>query len=156
MSSLLDEACAILDDFENEIVRIRAFYKEIAADSLNFAPVLPEGWQEQQYRMWLHVATDVWERNELERWLTDYLPSTAVADSLARDVYGAWRCWLKVAGPVREEKVLDYDKKSRNYVERESRIPTEAFYAEHDKFDVKKPLYSNLVLSAGRTRDSPP
>jgi hypothetical protein len=31
MSSLLDEACAILDDFENEIARIRAFYKQTAA-----------------------------------------------------------------------------------------------------------------------------
>lgn len=140
MSSLLDEACAILDGFENEIARIRAFYKGIAADNLNFEPVLPEGWQEQHYRMWLHVATDVWERNELGRWLMDYLPSTTVADSLAKDVHDAWRRWLKVAGPVREEKVLDYDKKSRNYVERESRISTEAFYAEHDKFDIKKPL----------------
>jgi hypothetical protein len=74
MGSLLDEACAILDDFENEVARIRAFYKQPAADNLNLEPVLPEDGQEEYYRMWLHGATDIWERNELERWLTDYPP----------------------------------------------------------------------------------
>jgi hypothetical protein len=158
MNSPLDEACAILDDFENEIARKRAFYKQTAADNLNFEPVLPEGWQEKYYRMWLHAVTDVWERNELEQWLMDYPPSTAVANSPAVEVYAAWRKWLPVAGPVAVSKVVDYDKKSRSYIEREAQNPSEAFYTEHDKFEIEEPhlgeiLYDFIVRLARSFED---
>ena len=140
MNSGLDEACAILEDFEKEIAGIKANWEQIAADNPNFEQVSSENWQEKHWRMWLHGATDVWERNELERWLTDYPPSTTIANSPAKEICDAWRSWLNIAGPVKVEKVLDYDKKSRGYVERESQQPSEAFYAEHDKFEIQKPL----------------
>jgi hypothetical protein len=71
--------------------------------------------------------------------LTDYPPSTARANSPANETYEAWRRWLKVAGPVKKEKVWVYDKKSRGYVERESLKSSEAFYAEHDQFKIQEP-----------------
>lgn len=126
MNTFLDEACAILDDFENEISSIRAFYEQTAVDNPNFEPVSSKSQRERYCRMWLHGATDVWERNELERWLMDYPSSTAIANSPAAKIYAAWREWLLVAGPAVEIKVLDYDKKSRSYVEREALSPSEA------------------------------
>jgi len=150
---LLDEACEVLDDFENEVAGIRTFYRQTAADNLNFEPVLPDGWQEKYYRMWLHGATDVWERNELERWLTDYPPATAIANSPAKKIYDAWRKWLPVAGRVKVIKVLVCDKKSRGYVEKETQDPSAAFYAEHDKFEIPEPpigetLYDFIIRLA--------
>lgn len=140
MSSFLEEACAILDDFEKKVAGIKTFYEQTAADNPHFESVSPESWQEKYYRMWLHGATDVWECNELERWLTDYPPSMAIANSSAKKICDAWRSWLNVAGPVKIEKILDYDKKSRNFIERESQKASETFYAEHDKFEIQEPL----------------
>jgi len=96
--------------------------------------------------MWLHGATDAWECNELERWLTDYPPSTAMANSPAKEIYDAWRGWLMVAGRLKREKVLIYDKKSRNYIEHESQKPSAAWYAEHDKFEIQEPLMGETLL----------
>ena len=48
MNNALDEACAILNDFEKEVAQVEK-------DSTDL------------YRMWLHGATDIWERNKLER-----------------------------------------------------------------------------------------
>jgi hypothetical protein len=84
MNSRLDEACAILDDFEKEIACIKA----------NWEQVFSENWQEQYCRMWLHGVTDVWERNELTQWLIDYPSSTAIAHSPAKKIYAQCYGWL--------------------------------------------------------------
>jgi len=97
----------LLDDFENELSKIRAFWRQIEIDNPGFDPVSEESCQEKHARMWLHGATDVWECNELERWLTDYPPSTDIANSPAKEICDSWRAWLNVAGPVKVEKVLD-------------------------------------------------
>jgi hypothetical protein len=54
MSSFLEEACAILDDFEKKVAGIKTFYEQTAADNPHFESVSPESWQEKYYRMWLH------------------------------------------------------------------------------------------------------
>lgn len=143
----MDEACAVLDDFDNEVAVIKASWEQSAQDNPNFEQVSSESWQEKYYRMWLHGATDVWECNELERWLTDYPSSTAVANAPAEEIHAAWRKWLPVAGPVRVSKVVDYDKKSRKYVERETKKPSEAFYAEHDQFEIPEPLVGETLYN---------
>lgn len=147
MSTPLDEACGIIDDFENEISSIRTFCRQTAADNLNFEPVLPESWQEKYYRMWIHGATDVWERNELERWLMDYPPSTIIANSPAKEICDSWRDWLPIAGPVKVQKILDYDKKSHSYVERETQGVSEAFYAEDGRFEIPEPLKKESLFA---------
>ncbi|HCJ84185.1 MAG: hypothetical protein A2Y28_04920 [Chlamydiae bacterium GWC2_50_10] len=147
MSSPLDEACAMLDDFEKEVVGIKAGWEQIAVDNPHFEQVSPENWQETYYRMWLHGATNIWERNELGRWLTDYSPSTTIANSPAKEICEAWRSWLNVAGPVKVEKVLDYDKKSRSFRERESKKPSEAFYVDHGRFEIQEPLKGETLLN---------
>lgn len=139
MNSGLDEASAILDDFENEIIGVKTFCGYPATDTPH-----SQEWQEKYYRMWLHGATNVWERNELERWLTDYPSSTTVANSCAETMYTAWRKWLFVSGPIKLSKVWDYDKKSRSHVERESQH-SETFYAEHDKFDIPRALEEEML-----------
>lgn len=153
MSEELDEACVLLDEFEKRVAGVKAIWDQLATDNPHFDVVSPEHWQEKYYRMWLHGAVDVWECNELERWLIDYPPSTALAISPAKEVYTAWRKWLLVVGPVKETRVTDYDKKSYSYVERESQEPTEAFYAEHGKFEIQEPqegqkLYDFIVRLA--------
>jgi hypothetical protein len=139
MSSLLDEACAILDDFEKKVDSVKADWEQIAADNPHLEQVSSENWQETYYRMWLHGVTNIWERNELGRWLTDYPPATEVANAPAQKIYNAWHKWLSVAGPVKVVKVLDCNKRG-GYIERESKQSSEAFYAEHDRFEIQEPL----------------
>jgi hypothetical protein len=90
MSNPLDEACAILDDFEKEITGIKADWEQIAADNPHLEEVSPENWQETYYRMWLHGAADIWECRELGRWLTDYPANTTIANSSAKKIHDAW------------------------------------------------------------------
>lgn len=54
MNTCLDEACAILDDFEKEIADIRADWDRMAADNPDFEQLSTQHWQEKYYRMWLH------------------------------------------------------------------------------------------------------
>jgi hypothetical protein len=131
----LAEAKRILDDLENDLEKQKTFCKQIEDGN----------WEKKRAQSWLHGATDVWECNELARWLTDYPPSTSIANSSAKEKYDAWRGHLNISGPVRSEKVVDYDKKSRDYVERESLKPSGAFYAEHDKFEVQEPLLGETL-----------
>ena len=100
MNSRLDEACALLDEFKKEIAGVKAIWEQLAADNPHFDVVSPEHWQEKFYRMWLHGATDARECTELERWLTDYPPATAIANSSAEGVCAAWRKWLPVIKQV--------------------------------------------------------
>lgn len=146
MRALLDEACSILDDFETEIAGIKVDWDRMAMDNPNFEPLSFESWQAKYHRMWLHGATDPLECNELERWLTDYPPSTAIANTLAKKIYDAWRDWLPIAGREKVQKVLDYDKKSCGYVERESQEPSEAFYSEDARFEIPLPLKGEILF----------
>jgi hypothetical protein len=98
MDDPLLEIHTLLIEFQNELVKIRAIWQQIETDNPNFNQVSEENWQEKQARMWLHCATDVWECNELERWLYDDLPATKIAQSPALSIYKAWRKWLKTAG----------------------------------------------------------
>jgi len=150
MTNPLDEACLLLDDFEKEITALKDIRDQIAMDNPNFEQLAPEYWTEEYYRIWLHGATDLWERRELERWLTDYPAITATANASAKKIHDAWRDWLAIAGPVKVQKVLDYDKKKRGYVERETREQSEAFYADDGRFEILEPqqeetLYDFIV-----------
>lgn len=113
MSSHLDEACAILDDFEKDIAGVQAIWEQLAEDNQHLEQVAPETWQGKKHRMWLHGASKAYECSELERWLSDYPPSTAIAHSPAEEVYTAWRKWLPIAWPVEVAMVTDYESKSR-------------------------------------------
>ncbi len=76
MSKSLDEACAILDDFEKEVAGIKVDWERTATDNPHFEQVSSEHWQEKYCRMWLHGATDVWECNELGyRYINSYAES---------------------------------------------------------------------------------
>ncbi|MDE3055727.1 MAG: hypothetical protein KGI80_03430 [Verrucomicrobiota bacterium] len=115
MDTFLEEACAILDDFEKEVTDVKATWDRIAADNSHLEETSPDCWKERYCRMWLHGASDVWTLTELGRWLTDYPPTTALANAPAQKIYGAWREWLLTSGPVKTIKVSDYDKRSRSY-----------------------------------------
>jgi hypothetical protein len=147
MTNPLDEACTILDDFEKEITALKNARDRMATDNPNFEQLTPEYWMEEYYRMLLHGATDIWERRELERWLTDYPVIMETASSSAKKIYNAWRKWLSISGPVKLIKVVDYDNKSRKLVERESKESTEAFYAEHGRFEIPSPLQEETLLA---------
>ncbi len=94
----LDEVCAILDEFEKEITEIQTIWRKQSESHSCLEQASSENFQEEYHRMWLHGATKVWERNELERWLYGDLPATKTALSPAIDIYKAWRKWLKISG----------------------------------------------------------
>lgn len=94
----LDKIQGFLDDFEMELSNVRAIWKQIEIDNPDFEQVSEDNCQEKHARMWLHGATRVEERNELERWLYDYPPATKTANSSAQDVHEAWRDWLEKQG----------------------------------------------------------
>lgn len=94
----LDKIQDLLDDFEMELSNVRAIWKKIEIDNLDFEQVSEDNYQEKHARMWLHGATRVDERNELERWLHGYPPATKTANASAQDVYEAWQGWLKKQG----------------------------------------------------------
>lgn len=83
MNDPLCEIQHLLDKFEDELSTIRSIWKQLEIDNPGFEQVSEENWQEKQARMWLHGATDVWECNELERWLYGDLPATKIAQSHA-------------------------------------------------------------------------
>ena len=139
MSSPLDEAYAVLDDFEKELAGIKAGWEQIAVDNPHLEQVSPEHWQETYYRMWLHGATNIWERNELGRWLYGNPPITETANSLAQDVHDAWRDWLETAGHQERIPSCVYDKQTREYREIESKKPGETYYASDDRFAIQAP-----------------
>lgn len=98
MNNPLDEACDVLNEFDQEIAKVKAFWEQLAEDNPHFEQVSTKNWQEKHHRMWLHGAIDVSECNELERWLYGDLPATKIAQSPALGIYKAWRKWLKTAG----------------------------------------------------------
>ena len=139
MSSPLDEAYVVLDDFEKELAGIKAGWEQIAVDNPHLEQVSPEHWQETYYRMWLHGATNIWERNELGRWLYGNRSITETANSLAQDVHDAWRDWLETAGHQERIPSCVYDKQTREYREIESKKPGETYYASDDRFAIQAP-----------------
>jgi hypothetical protein len=147
MRTPLDEACDILDEFEKDVAKVQADRKGIAEWSPAFEQVYPEHWQEKHCRMWLHGATKVYERNELERWLYGNLPATETAQSSALDVYKAWRKWLKIAGIPKFKTCPIYDKKTGSWREIESKELEDTYYAEDNRFDIKKPAKDETLLS---------
>ena len=61
MSSLLDEVCAILDDFESKIAKVKAIWRQLEEDNPHFEHVSSARWPEKHHRLWLHGATEVYE-----------------------------------------------------------------------------------------------
>ncbi|MBF8262840.1 MAG: hypothetical protein HW387_505 [Parachlamydiales bacterium] len=154
----LNEIRNILDEFEAKIAHTQTFWEELRELNPSFEQVNEEHWHEKHSKMWLHGGTTPDECHELERWLTDYPPATATANASAKTVCCAWRKWLSIAGPEKIIRTVDYDKKSRGYVERELKALTETFYAEHDKFELpEKPkdesLYDFIVRLARSFED---
>ena len=146
MDDPLLEIHKLLKDFENELSKIREVWKQLEIDNPDFEQVSEENWQEKQARMWLHFATNAWECNELERWLYSDLPATKIAQSPALGIYKAWRKWLKTAGIPKFVLIPVYDKKTRSYREMESKEPSNAYYAEDDRFDIEKPSKDEKLL----------
>ena len=95
MSNPLAEIYDILDDFENDLSTKRAIWKKLEIDNPYFELLSEENWEEKHARMWLHGATKVAECSELERWLFDNPPLTAVAQIPASKIRIAWKKWLQ-------------------------------------------------------------
>ena len=47
MNSGLDEACALLDEFEKEIAEVQIIWKGLAKLNPDFEQISPENWQEK-------------------------------------------------------------------------------------------------------------
>lgn len=99
MHKHLDDIHGLLDDFEMELSKIKAIYRQQEIDHPHFEQLPEDNWQETYARMWLHGAIRIDERNELERWLHGYPPATKTANSSAQEVCEAWRNWLEKQGP---------------------------------------------------------
>lgn len=99
MDSPLIEIHMLLDEFEHDLSKIRAIWKQIEIDNPGFDPISEENWEKKHAKMWLHGATKVQDCHELERWLLDSPPLTATAQILASKVYRAWKKWLEATGP---------------------------------------------------------
>ena len=65
----LNEIRNILDTFEEKIARTQMIWEELRELNPNFEQVNEEHWHEKHSKMWLHETTEVYECNELERWL---------------------------------------------------------------------------------------
>ncbi len=146
MSVSLDEVCAILDEFEKEITEIQTIWRKQSESHPCLEQASSENCQEEYHRMWLHGATKVWERNELERWLYGDLPATKTALSPAIDIYKAWRKWLKISGLPKFGTTYDYDKKTSSWREVESKEPSDTYYATNSRFDIEKPSKDETLL----------
>lgn len=119
-----DKIQCLLDEFEAELSRIRAIWRQIEIDNPSFEQVSEENWQEKHARMWLHGATSVQDCNELERWLFDSPPLTHTSQMPAIKAYLDWEEWLETKGsfgayyvdfnkfqiprPDKEELLIDY------------------------------------------------
>lgn len=147
MNDPLSEIQHLLDKFEDELSMVRSIWKQLEIDNPGFEQVSEENWQEKQARMWLHGATNVWECNELERWLYGDLPATKIAQSPALGIYKAWRKWLKIAGIPKFTTCLVYEKKTQTYLEVESKEPSDTYYADDDRFDIEKPAQDELLYN---------
>jgi hypothetical protein len=142
----LDEVCAILDELEKEIAEIQTIWRKQAESHPHLEQASSENCQEEYHRMWLHGATNVWERNELERWLYGDLPATKTALSPAIGIYKAWRKWLKISGLPKFGTTYDYDKKTSSWREVESKEPSDTYYATNNRFDIEKPSEDETLL----------
>jgi hypothetical protein len=147
MSSPLDEVCAIISDFEKEIVQLREIWLQVEKDNPYFEETSSAHWPDKYYRIWLHGAITVEERNELERWLYGDLLNTATANSSAQEVHDAWRDWLDTAGIPKWKIDYAYDKKTGRYYEVPSQEKGETYYADNDRFAILKPQESETLLT---------
>jgi hypothetical protein len=102
----LNEIRNILDAFEEKIARTQTIWEELRELNPDFEQVSSENWQEKYYRMWLHGTTEVYECNELERWLYGDPSNTEIASSLAQDAHDAWRDWYNFWTPLEIRRAI--------------------------------------------------
>lgn len=122
MRKVLDEINELLVEFEMELLKIRAFWRQVEIDNPNFEQVSEENWQEKHAKMWLHGGTTVQDCNRLERWLNDFPSLTETAQIPAIKVYLSWRKWLETKGPLG------------------------AYYVDFNEFKVPKPVKEELLI----------
>ena len=89
-SNLLSNAKEILTDLQNDIDGLQKIWAEIRENNPNFEEVSEENWEVRNAQCWLHGATNVNERNELEKWLNFELPLSATAKTKAKIFYHQW------------------------------------------------------------------
>lgn len=147
MNNSLNEACAILDEFEKELVEIRAIWEEMEDTPLFFEELPHASWSEQYYKLWLHGATKVSERNELGKWLYDSPPITSTANASAQEIHDAWCDWLQKSGVPKFNFKYEYEKKSHSYHKVPSQELGQMYYAEDDRFAIEDPCEDETLLA---------
>ncbi len=147
MSSPLDQAREVLNDLERDLERSKALWDSMREVNPNFEQLSDRHWIQRRNRSWLHGATELHERNELERWLYDVPPITARANSSAIAVYNAWRKWLNTSGIPKWNIGYDYDKKTHQLREVQAQELGETYYAGDRRFKIQRPLKGETLLA---------
>lgn len=96
MSEELEEAKSMLNDLENDLKELEAFYNQVRIDNPCFSPVSNQEWERKKACCWIHGATELHETNELERWLFDNPPLSDFAKENATECVRCWREWLEI------------------------------------------------------------
>lgn len=122
MRKFLNEISELLNNFEMELSKIRAIWRQLEIDNPGFEQVSEENWKEKLARMWLHGGTSVQDCNRLEWWLVDSPPLSKTAQILAIQAYRKWREWLETKGTFG------------------------AYYVDFNEFEIPKPKKGELLI----------
>ena len=147
MNTFLEEASAILDDFEKEIAAKKKIWEQLAQDNPGLAEAQADHWQKKCDRIWLYGATDTLECNDLSYSSYKMPPSSDTANSSAQKIHAKWRKWLDTAGIPKWNTRYDYDKKTHQYLEVQSQEQGEMYYANDDKFEIQEPYDEETLLA---------
>lgn len=89
--SLLQQAQDILIDLGTALKEGEKIWLQLKQDNPHIEQASTQHWRENSSKYWLHGATDVFESNELERWLFTHVELPQLAQQKASYLIGCWK-----------------------------------------------------------------
>jgi len=120
MDNPLSTAIAILSDLEAELESVEKIWGQLRQDNPSFEEMSENSWQSKRACIWLHGATQVQERNELEKWLNFNTVPSPMANDKATIYYKNWGYHIMAEGiyadffdddlvpPIQNENLFEY------------------------------------------------
>ena len=103
-----DEAQTIIEDLQQAITKNKQIRDGIKKNNPDWEQLSDAHWEEKKSRCWLHGATEIFETNELERWLFETPPLSDTAKESASKCVKCWIEWLNQSDAF-------YDEHSKNF-----------------------------------------
>lgn len=71
---------------------------EVRKDNPHFEEVSDEHWREKSAKCLLHGATEIFEANELDKWLSIFFEPSRLTQRKASYLIGIWKKWMNEKG----------------------------------------------------------